>query len=77
VVVDIDQLVVSGPADAPTVEAAVREAVTRELGRPGAIERVVAAGSRATVDAGRIHAGEGAAALGAAIGRSIGGGGWS
>jgi hypothetical protein len=71
VVVHIDRLVVAGPADARAVEAAVREAVARQLSRPGATARVVAAGSRATVDAGRVRGG--AAAIGAAVGRSIGG----
>jgi hypothetical protein len=75
VVVHIDRLVVSGPADARAVEAAVREAVARELGRPGATARVVATGSREAVDAGQVRAADGPAALGAAIGRSIGGGG--
>ena len=74
VVVHIDRLVVSGPADVRAVESAVREAVTRMLARPGAVEHVLAMGSRGAVDAGPVRAGD-AAALGAAIGRGIGGGG--
>ena len=72
VIVHIDRLVVSGPTDARAVETAVREAVARELARPGTVERVVASGNRAAVDAGPA---KGAAAVGAAIGRSIGKGG--
>jgi nicotinamidase-related amidase len=75
VVVHIDRLVVSGTTDDRAVETAVREAVARELSRPGAVERMVAAGSRATVDAGRVVAGEGAGAIGAAVARGIAGGG--
>lgn len=73
VVVHIDRLAVSGPADARAVEAAVRAAVTQALARPGAAEQVIATGSRAAVNAGRVRAGD-AAALGAAIGRGIVGG---
>jgi hypothetical protein len=75
VVVHIDRLVVAGPADRRAVEAAVREAVARELSRPGAVDRTVAAGNRETVDAGRIRSDAGPVALGTAIGRSLTNGG--
>jgi hypothetical protein len=75
VVVHIDRLVVSGTADGGAIEAAVREAVARELSRPGAVERMVAAGNRAAVDAGRVGAGESTGAIGAAVARGIAGGG--
>jgi hypothetical protein len=74
VVVHIDRLVLPHGADAHAVEAAVREAVTRELAHPGATERVVSGGDRSSVDAGSVRAGAGSAAIGAAISRGITGG---
>jgi hypothetical protein len=75
VIVHIDRLVVRGPADARAVEAAVRDAITRELSRPDAVERVMATGSRAAIDAGSVTARAGPSALGDAIGRSVAGSG--
>jgi hypothetical protein len=72
--VHIDRLVVGGPVDRRTIETAVREAIARELSRPGAAESLVVRGDRGTVDAGRVSAHAGPVALGAAIGRSLGGG---
>lgn len=71
VVVQIDRLVLSDEADGHRVEAAIGEAIRRELMRPGAVQ-ALAQGDRTTVDAGRVRAERGPAAIGTAIGRSLG-----
>jgi hypothetical protein len=72
VFVHIDRLVVSGRApDRRAIETAVAEAIRRELSHRGAVEALVASGSRARVHAGRVRAEADHAALGAAVGRSM------